>query len=131
MNKKKLHEYHTHTLFLLFLFIALLGLSILVLHSWFQDVTGAVTATAEYTECTDYGNYIILSNDAGWRRLKKDICTGADNQYIRKAACVLRDETDTHREYTYIYTKIAYCENNAGQKVNCALDGNKAAYCPE
>ncbi len=131
MNQKKLHEYHTRTLFLLFVFIALLGLIVLVLHGWFQDVTGAVTATAEYTVCTDYGNYIILSNDVGWKREKKDICTGVGNQYIRKAACVLRDETAEHQEYTYVYTKVAYCLNNQEERVSCAVDSNNAAYCPE
>ena len=126
MNKEKLHEYHTHTLFLLFLFIALLGLSVLVLHGWFQDTTGKVTTTAEYTTCTDYGNYIILSNDAGWKQVKKDICTGVGDQYIRKAVCVLREETAEHKEYTYVFTNAAYCE-----KGSCAVDSNNATYCPE
>ncbi|MFA6887998.1 MAG: hypothetical protein WC254_00715 [Candidatus Woesearchaeota archaeon] len=131
MNRKKLHEYHTKTLFLLFLFVAMLGLSVLVLQGWFQDVTGAVTATAEYTACTDYGNYIILSNDAGWNRVKKDICTGVGNQYIRKAACVLREETIEHNEYTFVYTKVAYCEDINGVRGSCMVDSNNAAYCLE
>jgi hypothetical protein len=130
INKKKLHEYHSHMLFMLFLFVALLGTSALVLHGWFQDATGAVTATAEYTACTDYGNYIVLSNDAGWKRVKKDICTGVDDQYIRKAACVLCNDYGEKKTYTYVYSKIAYCDVNNVQ-VSCALDENNAGYCPE
>ena len=131
MNKKKLHKYHTQALFLLFLFIALFGVSVLVLQGRFLDATGAVTATAEYTACTDYGNYIILSNDAGWKLVKKDICTGSGNKYIRKAACVLRDETAENKEYIFVYTKLSYCPNSQDIPVSCAVDSNNAAYCPE
>lgn len=129
--QKQAHEHHMHALFALFCFVALLGISTVFVHQYASDaMTGAVTSTINYNKCTDYGNYIILQNDAGWRKVKKDICTGVDNKFIRKAACVKPEElgyTATEKEsYVYTYTKVAYCASGS----SCTLDSNKAAYCP-
>lgn len=127
------HEQHLLAVFLVFCFIAALGV-IVVFYQFDWVITGAYTAyspvsTTTYTQCTDYGNWILLENDAGWKRTKKDICTGVDNQFIRKAACVLKNDPTqpNYLEYTFTYTKVAYCESGN----SCALDKNKAAYCPE
>ena len=132
--QKQAHEHHMHALFALFCFVALLGISTVFVHQYAREgidgITGSVTSTINYNKCTDYGNYIILQNDAGWRKVKKDICTGVDNKFIRKAACVKPEElgyTATEKEsYVYTYTKVAYCASGS----SCTLDSNKAAYCP-
>ncbi len=130
-SETQIHHHHMQALFALFCFVALLGISTVFIHQYAGDsITGAVATTINYNKCTDYGNYIILQNDAGWRKVKKDICTGVDNKYIRKAACVKPEElgyTATEKEsYVYTYTKIAYCASGE----SCALDSSNAAYCP-
>lgn len=133
-QEKQIHQHHTHALFALFCFVALLGISTVFVHQYadtgFTAITGAITTTINYNKCTDYGNYIILENDAGWRKIKKDICTGVDNKYIQKVACVKPEENDysaiEKESYVYTYTKIAYCVSGA----SCTLDANHAAYCP-
>ena len=131
-EQKTLRDHHYLAIFALFCFAALLGVSTVLFHNATGDsLTGAFTTTANYNECTDYGNYIILQNDAGWRKVKKDICTGVDNKLIRKVACIL-PERDGYSSaetqyYIYTYTKVAFCDSGK----NCALDENHAAYCPE
>ncbi len=126
-EKKSVHEYHSLALFLLFCLIAVIGTAAVVLQARTSaDLTSAATATtyAHYSSCTDYGNYIILENDAGRRLVKKDICTGKKNQFLKRVACV---EDRNYDYYTYTYAEIAYCESGA----SCVYDKNRAAYCPE
>lgn len=127
-----IHDHHMHALFALFCFVALLGISAVFVHQYAGDgITGAFTTTVNYNSCSDYGNYIVLKNDAGWKKIKKDICTGFEKKYIQKAACVIPERktyTTTEQEsYVYTYTEIASCENG----LSCVLDENGAAYCSE
>lgn len=131
-TKQTTHHYHMQVLFTLFCFIALLGISTVFIHEYAPNaITGAAATTINYNKCTDYGNYIILQNDAGWRKVKKDICTGFESKYIQKVACIKPEETGYNtiekESYVYTYTKIAHCENAR----SCALDTNGAAYCPK
>lgn len=129
-NQNNIHRHHSHALFFLFCLAAIVGVAaVLFGHTEGNSITGALSTTATYTSCVDYGNYIILSNDAGWKRVKKDLCTGVQNKLIRKAACVLKNDPtdDDYGEYTFTYTAIASCDS--GER--CALDENRAAYCPK
>jgi hypothetical protein len=129
VTKKRtpVHEHHSFALFLLFCMIAVIGTAAVVLQARTSaDLTSATTATTytHYSSCTDYGNYIILENDAGWRLVKKDLCTGANNKFLKRVACV---EDRNYDYYTYTYAGLAYCESGA----SCVYDKNRAAYCPE
>lgn len=124
-----IHEHHSHALFFLFCLVAIVGVAAVLLGSNGDNtITGAVSTTATYSSCVDYGNYIILSNEDGAKRVKKDICTGMQNKFLRKAACVLKNDLQDYDygEYTFTYTKIALCDSG----VSCTRDENKAAYCP-
>lgn len=129
-EKISIHGHHHLAVFLLFVLFAFVGVSAVFLKTTGDSVTGSTVATTRgYTECVDYGNYIILSSDAGWRLVKKDLCTGVNNQMIKKVACVknvIEGDPD-YDEYTFTYTKVAWCENGE----SCARDKNKAAYCSE
>lgn len=119
-------EHHSFALFLLFCLIAVIGTAAVVLQSRISgDLTSATTAKTytHYNTCTDYGNYIVLENDAGWRLVKKDLCTGKKNQFLKRVACL---EDRTYGYFTYTYAELAYCESGK----SCAYDKNKAAYCP-
>ncbi len=124
-----IHEHHSHALFFLFCLVAIVGVAAVLFGSnGDNSITGAVSTTSTYSSCIDYGNYIILSNEDGAKRVKKDICTGMQNKFLRKAACVLsNDPADPdYGKYTFTYTKIALCDSGA----SCTRDENKAAYCP-
>ena len=128
-NAQDIHEHHSHAFFFLFCLVAIVGVAAVLLGTNSDNVlTGAVSTTSTYSSCVDYGNYTILSNEAGSKRVKKDICTGMKNKFLRKAACVLsNDPADPdYGEYTFTYTKIALCDSGA----SCTRDENKAAYCP-
>ena len=128
-EKSPIHEHHHLGVFLLFALFAFVGVSALFLKTTGDGITGStVVISRGYTECVDYGNYIILSSDAGWRLVKKDLCTGVNNMLIKKVACVknIVEADPDYDEYTFTYTKVAWCENGE----SCARDENKAAYCP-
>lgn len=125
-KKQQLHEHHILALFVLFCLIAVIGTLAVVLQSkTTNDLTTAATATmyTHYSKCTDYGNYIVLENDAGWRLVKKDLCTGKNNQFLKRVACL---EDQLYGYFTYTYAELAYCESGK----SCTYDKNKAAYCP-
>ncbi len=128
-EKTPIHEHHHLAVFLLFALFAFVGVSAVLLKTTGDSITGSTVATTRgYTACDDYGNYIILSSDAGWRLVKKDLCTGADNTMIKKVAC-LKNTLRTnpgYNEYTFTYTANAACANSE----RCVLDENRAAYCP-
>lgn len=129
VTKKRtpVHEHHFLALFLLFCLIAVIGTAAVVLQSrTSSDLTSAATATTytHYSKCTDYGNYIVLESDAGWRLVKRDLCTGKNNQFLKRVACL---EDRTYGYFTYTYAGIAYCESAK----SCVYDKNKDAYCPE
>lgn len=128
-TSQNIHEHHSHAFFFLFCLVAVVGVAAVLLGAnGDNSITGAVSTTSTYSSCVDYGNYIILSNEDGAKRVKKDICTGMQNKFLRKAACVLKNDPQDYDsgEYTFTYTKIALCDSGA----SCTKDENKAAYCP-
>lgn len=128
---KQQHDHHLLAIFLVFCFIAVLGV-IVVFYQTGEGVTGAYTAyspksTITYTKCTDNDKWILLENDAGWKRIKKDICTGVDNKFLRKVSCVLKNDPESadYGEYSYTWTGIAACDSGKP----CALDENGIGHC--
>jgi hypothetical protein len=109
-------------MFLMFCFVAALGTTSVYVLTQGGGLTGAATAYVQYTECVDYGNYIIFSNDAGWKKVKKDLCTGKANRFLLRVACVKNE----WGWYEAEYAEIAYCASGA----DCSYDTNDAAFCP-
>jgi len=134
-QERQIHHHHVHAMFALFCLVAFLGVFTVFVHQYAGEtitdsLTGAVATTTSYNKCTDYGNYIVLQNDVGWKKIKKDICTGVNRKYLRKVACVKSQEQvhapSQKESYDYTYTTIESCDRSAF----CALDTNGAAYCP-